>query len=142
MCNHTAKPSTASPGISSVLSGILREGVEVPLPVCLGSCVLGLHGDQDGEGGGDCFSFPCFSLLLIFLPVYFCLSLSQLVSELQPRHSPSPPQRPLPLSPPRGVLPMSPARGAGPGKPSNGLLVMMPPTVGPKPVGKIGRAHV
>ncbi|XP_046904801.1 disintegrin and metalloproteinase domain-containing protein 19 isoform X1 [Hypomesus transpacificus] len=60
-----------------------------------------------------------------------------LVSELQPRHSPSPPQRPLPLSPPRGVLPMSPARGAGPGKPSNGLLVMMPPTVGPKPVGKV-----
>lgn len=32
---------------------------------------------------------------------------------------------------------MSPARGAGPGKPSNGLLVMMPPTVGPKPVGKV-----
>lgn len=60
-----------------------------------------------------------------------------LVSELQPRHSPSPPQRPLPLSPARGVLTMSPARGAGPTKPSNGLLVMMPPAVGPKPVGKV-----
>ncbi|XP_045066658.1 disintegrin and metalloproteinase domain-containing protein 33, partial [Coregonus clupeaformis] len=60
-----------------------------------------------------------------------------LVSELQPRHSPSPPQRPLPLSPARGgVLPMSPARAVPP-KPSNGLLVMMPPAVGPKPVGKL-----
>ncbi|XP_055718349.1 disintegrin and metalloproteinase domain-containing protein 33 [Salvelinus fontinalis] len=60
-----------------------------------------------------------------------------LVSELQPRHSPSPPQRPLPLSPARGVvLPVSPARVIPP-KPSNGLLVMMPPAVGPKPVGKL-----
>ncbi|XP_064878049.1 disintegrin and metalloproteinase domain-containing protein 33 [Oncorhynchus nerka] len=60
-----------------------------------------------------------------------------LVSELQPRHSPSPPQRPLPLSPARGVvLPVSPARAIPP-KPSNGLLVMMPPAVGPKPVGKL-----
>ncbi|XP_010886272.2 disintegrin and metalloproteinase domain-containing protein 33 [Esox lucius] len=60
-----------------------------------------------------------------------------LVSELQPKHSPSPPQRPLPLSPARGgVFPMSPARSAPP-KPSSGLLVMMPPVVGPKPVGKV-----
>ncbi|KAJ8356726.1 hypothetical protein SKAU_G00195200 [Synaphobranchus kaupii] len=50
-----------------------------------------------------------------------------LVSELQPRHSPSPPQRPLPLSPARGAPP----------KPSGGLLVMMPPAVGPKPMVKV-----
>ncbi|KAK5848733.1 hypothetical protein PBY51_006325 [Eleginops maclovinus] len=57
-----------------------------------------------------------------------------LVSELQPRPSPFPPQRPLPLSPARGASPtLSPART----KPSKGLLVMMPPAVGPKPVGKV-----
>ncbi|KAJ4940693.1 hypothetical protein JOQ06_026988 [Pogonophryne albipinna] len=60
-----------------------------------------------------------------------------LVSELQPRQSPFPPQRPLPLSPARGASPtVSPARTPLP-KPSTGLLVMMPPAVGPKPVGKV-----
>ncbi|KAM3857354.1 disintegrin and metalloproteinase domain-containing protein 33 [Diretmus argenteus] len=60
-----------------------------------------------------------------------------LVSERQPRPSPFPPQRPLPLSPARGPLSMvSPARTPAP-KPSTGLLVMMPPAVGPKPVGKV-----
>ncbi|XP_029031336.1 disintegrin and metalloproteinase domain-containing protein 33 [Betta splendens] len=60
-----------------------------------------------------------------------------LVSELQPGPSPFPPQRPLPLSPARGASPtVSPARSMG-SKPSTGLLVMMPPTVGPKPVGKV-----
>ncbi|KAG7235457.1 hypothetical protein INR49_002688, partial [Caranx melampygus] len=60
-----------------------------------------------------------------------------LVSELQPRSSPFPPQRPLPLSPARGPsLPSSPALPAV-SKPSPGLLVMMPPAVGPKPVGKV-----
>lgn len=58
-----------------------------------------------------------------------------LVSELRP--SPFPPQRPLPLSPARGASPtVSPARTLVP-KPSPGLLVMMPPAVGPKPVGKV-----
>ncbi|CAK6968653.1 disintegrin and metalloproteinase domain-containing protein 33 [Scomber scombrus] len=60
-----------------------------------------------------------------------------LVSELQPRSSPFPPQRPLPLSPARGASPTaSPARTPA-SKPSTGLLVMMPPAVGPKPVGKV-----
>ncbi|XP_071385961.1 uncharacterized protein [Centroberyx affinis] len=60
-----------------------------------------------------------------------------LVSELQPRPSPFPPQRPLPLSPARGALPtVSPARTPL-SKPSTGLLVMMPPAIGPKPVGKV-----
>ncbi|XP_036372726.1 disintegrin and metalloproteinase domain-containing protein 33-like [Megalops cyprinoides] len=52
-----------------------------------------------------------------------------LVSELQPRLSPSPPQRPLPLNP-------SPARGPPP-KPASGLLVTVPPPVSPKPVAKV-----
>ncbi|XP_041925335.1 disintegrin and metalloproteinase domain-containing protein 33 isoform X1 [Alosa sapidissima] len=51
-----------------------------------------------------------------------------LASELQSRHSPSPPQRPLPLSP---------ARATPPKPSSGGLLVMMPPAVGPKPVGMV-----
>lgn len=60
-----------------------------------------------------------------------------LVSELLPRPSPFPPQRPLPLSPARGASPtVSPARTPV-SKPSPGLLVMMPPAVGPKPVGKV-----
>ncbi|XP_075943338.1 disintegrin and metalloproteinase domain-containing protein 33 isoform X1 [Anarhichas minor] len=60
-----------------------------------------------------------------------------LVSELQPRPSPFPPQRPLPLSPARGASPtVSPARTLV-SKPSPGLLVMMPPAVGPKPMGKV-----
>ncbi|XP_041635649.1 disintegrin and metalloproteinase domain-containing protein 19 isoform X2 [Cheilinus undulatus] len=60
-----------------------------------------------------------------------------LVSELQPRPSPFPPQRPLPLSPARGASPtVSPARTPA-SKPSSGLLVMMPPATGPKPVGKV-----
>ncbi|KAI3376669.1 hypothetical protein L3Q82_017089 [Scortum barcoo] len=60
-----------------------------------------------------------------------------LVSELQPKRSPFPPQRPLPLSPARGASPtVSPAR-IPVSKPSPGLLVMMPPAVGPKPVGKV-----
>ncbi|KAG7330287.1 hypothetical protein KOW79_006509 [Hemibagrus wyckioides] len=53
-----------------------------------------------------------------------------MVSELQPKPSPTPPQRPLPVSPSRGAQPKPPS-GAG------GLLVMMPPAVGPKPVGKV-----
>ncbi|KAJ8407632.1 hypothetical protein AAFF_G00274890 [Aldrovandia affinis] len=52
-----------------------------------------------------------------------------LVSEHQPRLSPSPPQRPLPLNP-------SPARGVLP-KPPIGLLVATPPAVRPKPLGKV-----
>ncbi|KAG7238458.1 hypothetical protein INR49_030861 [Caranx melampygus] len=60
-----------------------------------------------------------------------------MVSELQSRSSSFPPQRPLPLSPARGPsLTSSPALPAV-SKPSPGLLVMMPPTVGPKPVGKV-----
>lgn len=60
-----------------------------------------------------------------------CLFLSsQMTSEIQPRPSPTPPQRPLPVSPSRGA-PAKPSSGAG------GLLVMMPPAVGPKPVGKV-----
>lgn len=59
-----------------------------------------------------------------------------LVSELQPRPSPFPPQRPLPLSPARGASPtVSPART--PITKPSGLLVMMPPATGPKPVGKV-----
>ncbi|XP_026859582.2 disintegrin and metalloproteinase domain-containing protein 33 isoform X2 [Electrophorus electricus] len=50
------------------------------------------------------------------------------VSQLQPKPSPTPPQRPLPVSPARGT----PTRPSG-----GGLLVMMPPTMGPKPVGKV-----
>ncbi|XP_047674694.1 disintegrin and metalloproteinase domain-containing protein 19 [Tachysurus fulvidraco] len=50
--------------------------------------------------------------------------------ELQPKPSPIPPQRPLPVSPSRGAQ-AKPSSGAG------GLLVMMPPAVGPKPVGKV-----
>ncbi|XP_029108048.1 disintegrin and metalloproteinase domain-containing protein 33 isoform X2 [Scleropages formosus] len=50
-----------------------------------------------------------------------------LVSELRPRLSPSPPQRPLPLNPTRTAPP----------KPTGEFLVMMPPVVGPKPVGKV-----
>ncbi|KAL7875897.1 hypothetical protein AOLI_G00108600 [Acnodon oligacanthus] len=49
-------------------------------------------------------------------------------SELYPKPSPTPPQRPLPVSPARGTQ----------AKPSSGgLLVMMPPAVGSKPVGKV-----
>lgn len=63
--------------------------------------------------------------------------LFQLVSQLQHSPSPFPPQRPLPLSPARGASPaVSPARRQG-SKSSPGLLVMMPPAVGPKPVGKV-----
>ncbi|XP_076828995.1 disintegrin and metalloproteinase domain-containing protein 19 isoform X2 [Brachyhypopomus gauderio] len=50
------------------------------------------------------------------------------ISEIHPKPSPTPPQRPLPLSPARGT----PPRPSG-----GGLLVMMPPAVGPKPVGKV-----
>nr|XP_020450505.1 disintegrin and metalloproteinase domain-containing protein 19-like isoform X2 [Monopterus albus] len=54
-----------------------------------------------------------------------------------PRPSPFPPQRPLPLSPARGTSPtVSPARSIT-SKTSPGLLVMMPPAVGPKPVVKV-----
>ncbi|KAF7666147.1 hypothetical protein LDENG_00119920 [Lucifuga dentata] len=64
-----------------------------------------------------------------------------LVSELQPRASPFPPQRPLPLSPARGASPTaSPARTPNRtpvSRPSTSLLVMMPPAVGSKPVGKV-----
>lgn len=70
----------------------------------------------------------------------------------------SPPKKPLPLNPtrspllvselpsvpsafaPQRPLPLSPARGASPTvkpRPSTGLQVMMPPAVGPKPVGKV-----
>ncbi|KAM4537558.1 disintegrin and metalloproteinase domain-containing protein 33 [Odontesthes bonariensis] len=60
-----------------------------------------------------------------------------LVSELQSRPSPFAPQRPLPLSPARGAsTKASPSRTPG-SKRSEGLLVMMPPAVGPKPVGKV-----
>ncbi|KAM8898821.1 disintegrin and metalloproteinase domain-containing protein 19 isoform 2-T2 [Spinachia spinachia] len=60
-----------------------------------------------------------------------------LVCELLPRTSPFPPQRPLPLSPARGASPTaSLARSLVP-KPAPGLLVMMPPAVEPKPVGKV-----
>ncbi|XP_068164086.1 disintegrin and metalloproteinase domain-containing protein 33 [Antennarius striatus] len=60
-----------------------------------------------------------------------------LVSELQPRPSLFPPKRPLPLSPARGPPPTrSPAQTPA-SQPSSGLLVMMPPAVGPKPVGKV-----
>ncbi|XP_005172418.1 disintegrin and metalloproteinase domain-containing protein 33 [Danio rerio] len=51
-----------------------------------------------------------------------------MVSQQQPRPPSTPPQRPLPLSP---------ARGAQPRSSSGGLMVMMPPAVGPKPVGKV-----
>ncbi|XP_053715816.1 disintegrin and metalloproteinase domain-containing protein 33 [Synchiropus splendidus] len=60
-----------------------------------------------------------------------------LPSAPQTRPSPFPPQRPLPLSPARGASPAtSPAR-ISTSKPSSGLLVMMPPATGPKPVGKV-----
>lgn len=54
-----------------------------------------------------------------------------LVSELPSAPSAFPPQRPLPLSPARGASPTVKPR------PSTGLQVMMPPVVGPKPVGKV-----
>ncbi|CAN9509787.1 unnamed protein product [Ophioblennius macclurei] len=61
---------------------------------------------------------------------------SSLSTELQPRSSTSPPKRPLPLSPLRGPqLTVSPRTTTS--KPSTGLLVMMPPPVGPKPQGMI-----
>lgn len=60
-----------------------------------------------------------------------------LVSELQPRPSPFPPQRPLPLSPARGASPTVSAARPQASKASPRLLVMMPPVVGPKPVGKV-----
>ncbi|KAL0188501.1 hypothetical protein M9458_015600, partial [Cirrhinus mrigala] len=51
-----------------------------------------------------------------------------MVSQQQPRPSSTPPKRPLPLSPARGAQP----------KPScGGLMVKMPPSAGPKPVGKV-----
>uniref|UniRef100_A0A8C1G6V6 ADAM metallopeptidase domain 19a n=1 Tax=Cyprinus carpio TaxID=7962 RepID=A0A8C1G6V6_CYPCA len=50
------------------------------------------------------------------------------VSEQQPRPPFTPPQRPLPRSP---------ARGAQPKPSGGGLMVMMPPSVGPKLVGKV-----
>ncbi|XP_017327522.1 disintegrin and metalloproteinase domain-containing protein 33 [Ictalurus punctatus] len=53
-----------------------------------------------------------------------------MASVIQPKPSPTPPQRPLPMSPSRGA-PAKPSSGAG------GLLVMMPPAAGPKPVGKV-----
>ncbi|XP_060774006.1 disintegrin and metalloproteinase domain-containing protein 19 isoform X1 [Neoarius graeffei] len=53
-----------------------------------------------------------------------------MASEVQPKPSPIPPQRPLPVSPSRGAQ-------AKPSSGSRGLLVMMPPAVGPKPVGKV-----
>ncbi|KAM6909482.1 LOW QUALITY PROTEIN: disintegrin and metalloproteinase domain-containing protein 33 [Xenentodon cancila] len=59
-----------------------------------------------------------------------------LVADRQSRPSPFPPQKPLPLSPARGASASSPVRITG-SKPSSGLLVMMPPAVGPKPVGKV-----
>ncbi|XP_039525771.1 disintegrin and metalloproteinase domain-containing protein 19 [Pimephales promelas] len=67
----------------------------------------------------------------------------------------SPPKKPLPLNPtrtplmvseqlsrppstpPHRPLPLSPARGAQPKPSGGGLMVMMPPTSGPKPVGKV-----
>ncbi|XP_072543692.1 disintegrin and metalloproteinase domain-containing protein 19 isoform X2 [Salminus brasiliensis] len=51
-----------------------------------------------------------------------------MASVLQPKPSPTPPQRPLPVSPARGIQAKSS---------SGGLLVMMPPALGPKPVGKV-----
>ncbi|XP_058480887.1 disintegrin and metalloproteinase domain-containing protein 33 [Solea solea] len=60
-----------------------------------------------------------------------------LVSELKPRSSAFPPQRPLPLSPARGASPTRSPGLAAVSKPSPPLLVMMPPAVGPKPVGKV-----
>lgn len=54
-----------------------------------------------------------------------------LVSELQSKPSAFPPQRPLPLSPARGASPIVMSR------PSTGLQVMMPPSVGLKPMGKV-----
>ncbi|XP_059391731.1 disintegrin and metalloproteinase domain-containing protein 33 [Carassius carassius] len=51
-----------------------------------------------------------------------------MVSEQQPRPPSTPPRRPLPLSP---------ARGAQPKPSGGGLMVMMPPSVGPKPGGKV-----
>ncbi|KAF5902493.1 disintegrin and metalloproteinase domain-containing protein 33-like, partial [Clarias magur] len=53
-----------------------------------------------------------------------------MASAVQPKPSATPPQRPLPVSPSRGAQAKS-SGGAG------GLLVMMPPVVGPKPVGKV-----
>ncbi|AWO95694.1 putative disintegrin and metalloproteinase domain-containing protein 19-like, partial [Scophthalmus maximus] len=60
-----------------------------------------------------------------------------LVSEVRPRSSLLPPQRPLPLSPARGTSPTVSRTLTAVSKPSAGLLVMMPPAVGPKPVGKV-----
>ncbi|XP_051755356.1 disintegrin and metalloproteinase domain-containing protein 33 isoform X2 [Ctenopharyngodon idella] len=51
-----------------------------------------------------------------------------MVSEQQPRPPSTPPKRPLPLSP---------ARGAQPKPSGGGLMVVMPPAIGPKPVGKV-----
>ncbi|XP_026124477.1 disintegrin and metalloproteinase domain-containing protein 33 [Carassius auratus] len=51
-----------------------------------------------------------------------------MVSEQQPRPPSTPPRRPLPLSP---------AHGAQPKPSGGGLMVMMPPSVGPKPGGKV-----
>lgn len=61
---------------------------------------------------------------------------SLLVAGLQSKSSPFPPQRPLPLSPARGQ-PVTVSTRTTVSKPSTGLLVMMPPAVGPKPQGKI-----
>lgn len=55
-------------------------------------------------------------------------SFIQMVSEQQPRPPSTPPKRPLPLSP---------ARGAQPKPSGGGLMVVMPPAIGPKPVGKV-----
>uniref|UniRef100_A0A3Q0SIT4 ADAM metallopeptidase domain 19a n=1 Tax=Amphilophus citrinellus TaxID=61819 RepID=A0A3Q0SIT4_AMPCI len=62
---------------------------------------------------------------------------SPVVSELQPRPSAFPPQRPLPLSPARAASPTTPPVRTPVSKPRPGLLVMMPPATGPKPVGKV-----
>ncbi|KTG46373.1 hypothetical protein cypCar_00001923 [Cyprinus carpio] len=51
-----------------------------------------------------------------------------MVSEQRTRPPSTPPQRPLPFSP---------ARGAQPKPSGGGLMVMTPPSVGPKPVGKV-----
>lgn len=78
--------------------------------------------------------YDFFFLIINMSPINL---LFQLVSQLQHSPSPFPPQRPLPLSPARGAFPTgSPARRQG-SKSSPGLLVMMPPAVGPKPVGKV-----
>ncbi|KAF7706456.1 hypothetical protein HF521_019710 [Silurus meridionalis] len=53
-----------------------------------------------------------------------------MASEIKPKPSPTPPLRPLPLSPSRGAQ-------AKPSIGTRGLLVIMPPAVGPKPVGKV-----